>query len=369
MNDKDLARRIRAELPLDAFRIKRTRVLIAIPLIAGIAGLSTMLVSLPLRRYVAIPLAILLGNFYVSLFFFGHEVGHGAVTRSRLLRKILMYLALAVLMISPRLWDVWHNRVHHRYTNRAGHDPDNFGDLDSFFRYPAMAYFINVGPGSGHWLSIIYFPTWLTIFAQGVLWIKSRQLEGFSRLDRTRAAADSLIMAAIWIALGAWLGAWHAFIVIVIPMMTVNTVALSYISTNHLLRPQVDHGDVLASSMSVTTYRLLDWIHFHFSHHVEHHLFPSLSAKYAPMVKAALCKHAGDRYLAPPRWRALLLLFRTPRVYEGTHTLVDPLRRRRVKLAQIEEALRCGRTRVAVENDVRRVDRQGVIGTWTQEGE
>ena len=349
MSDGELARRIRGELPPEAFHTNPMRLLIAALLLAAILGLSTCLATFPLPVYAAIPGALLLGNLYVSLFFLGHEVGHGAVSRVRAVQTLVMYFAFAIFFLSPHLWRVWHNRVHHGYTNRAAYDPDNFGDVESYERYPSTNFLLKVGPGSGHWLSVIYFPTWFTILSQGVLWVKSRRLAGFAPLKRARAGADSALMAALWIALGAWLGAYRSLITILIPMMTANAVAISYISTNHLLRPQVDRSDVLASSMSVTTYRWLDRLHFNFSHHVEHHLVPSMNTSYAPLAREVLQRLAGARYLAPRHWQTLILLFRTPRVQDGNRALVDPQRHVQVTFDEIEAALRRGDTRVTVQ--------------------
>jgi fatty acid desaturase len=187
------------------------------------------------------------------------------------------------------------------------------------------------------------------MLAQGVLWIKSRRLAGFDSLNRWRAGIDSAVMATMWIALGLCLGAWRSLLVILIPMMTADAIAISYISTNHLLRPQVNDYDVLGSSMSVTTHKLLDLIHFHFSHHVEHHLFPSMGSKWAPLVRAELRRHVPGRFIAPSHWRALMLLYRTPRVYDGNRALVDLERRRRARFEDVETALMRGETRVKIE--------------------
>ena len=349
MDDRELARRIRRELPPKAFQHGSKRALIAVPLIAGIVTLNFVLIAEPLRAFSALVSALALGNLYVSLFFFGHEAGHGAATRSRHLQSLLMYAGFWIFCLSPHLWRVWHNRVHHGYTNRAGYDPDNFGDVQSYVRFPATNFLLKVGPGSGHWLSLIYFPTWFTALAQGVLWIKSRRMAGFGQLNRVRAAIDSALMAASWAALGVRVGIWRSLLVIVLPMMTANAIAMAYISTNHLLRPQVEDYNVLDSSMSVTTYRLLDRLHFHFSHHVEHHLFPSMNTHYAPLVRSILRRLAGDRFLAPSHRQALMVLFRTPRVYDGVHALVDPQRELRVRFRDIDGALWRGDTLIPVE--------------------
>lgn len=73
----------------------------------------------------------------------------------------------------------------------------------------------------------------------------------------------------------------------------------------------------------------LDPLHFHFSHHVEHHLFPKMGSDQAPKVRAWLQREMPDRYVCPSHARALAALYRTPRVYQDAHTLVDPLDRSR----------------------------------------
>jgi len=101
--------------------------------------------------------------------------------------------------------------------------------------------------------------------------------------------------------------------------------------------------------MSVTTYRWLDRLHFNFSHHVEHHLLPSMNTSYAPLAREVLQRLAGARYLAPRHWQTLILLFRTPRVQDGQRALVDPRRHLQVMFDDIEAALRRGDTRVTVQ--------------------
>src|SRR5690606_41422345 len=34
--------------------------------------------------------------------------------------------------LAPRLWTVWHNRVHHGNTNRQGRDPDAMATLEEY---------------------------------------------------------------------------------------------------------------------------------------------------------------------------------------------------------------------------------------------
>jgi fatty acid desaturase len=334
-----IRQRIRRELPRQAFEPRPARTLAALALASAIASASIILVVAPMPAFAAALLSALCGCAYGSLFFLGHEVGHGAVVRSRKLQEPLMWLAFAIFLLSPALWRVWHNRVHHRHTNCATHDPDNFGSLDSYHESAVVRLVAALTPGSGRWLSLLYLPTWFTLHSQAVLWRQSRRCRGFESLSRTRAIAESAAMAIFWCGLGLELGVWSSILVIVIPMLVANTVVMSYIVTNHLLRPLVDHDDQLASSMGVTTHPWLDLIHFNFSHHAEHHLLPAMSSKHYPLVRAKLRRYAGEHLLTPPHWKALLMVFRTPRIHVGKDVLVDPASGRVAAVAKVTEAL------------------------------
>jgi fatty acid desaturase len=146
-------------------------------------------------------------------------------------------------------------------------------------------------------------------------------------------------MAAFWTTLGVLAGAHGAVFGIVIPFIVANIIIMSYVVTNHMLCPLSERTDSLRTTLSVRTSPLFDLLHLHFSHHVEHHLFPSLSHRYYPLVRASLMRHVPASYCSPPHWKALRVLFTTPRVYDGTEYLVNPLNGRRVSLADVRACL------------------------------
>ena len=61
-----------------------------------------------------------------------------------------------------------------------------------------------------------------------------------------------------------------------------------------------------------------------FGFHVEHHLFPAMSTRHAPAVRAACAARWPERYQSMPLGEALRRLHRTARVYIDATTLIDP---------------------------------------------
>jgi fatty acid desaturase len=357
-NERRLKQTVRADLPADAFRKRPLRLMLSLPLLLVILGLNFAIIGLSPPWYVALLLSLLLGNLYGSLFFFGHEIAHGAVVQSKRLQDVILFPAFLIFCLSPHFWRAWHNIAHHTHTNVEGCDPDNFGTIELFNR-TRFARLINLfAPGSG-WLSLLFLPLFFTLHSQGVLWWNSQRI-AFPQLSRKRAGVETFLMMFFWVAVCLLVGLKAALFVVLIPMLAANTVIMSYIVTNHLMRPLTDVQDTLSTTMSVSTPLILDKLHFHFSHHVEHHLFPSLCTKYAPLVRASLLRHARDRYIAPSHLRSLLVLHRTPRIYDGWQTLVNPSTGRRVAIQTIEEMLLGEGKMVSLDCDYQHPDAKGV---------
>ena len=340
-SDSELRAKIRAELPAEAFLKKPRRALVVIPLLGCIVVGSITLLRVPLPWYIAFIISLLIGNLYGSLIMLAHEIGHGATVRSRQLQDMCLYCAGWIYCLSPHLWRIWHNQVHHPHPNIEGRDPDSSSSVEEFNRRtPMKRLFTKFAPGSGHGLSIIYLFVAFTFHVQAVLWIYSKRMPGFERLKRRRAVFESSCMALFWILVCIVTGLKGTLFVVLIPMLAANFIIMSYIFTNHMLRPLTDTREVLNTTMSVTTNKFLDLIHFNFSYHVEHHLFPAMCSSYYPLVRQSLQHHAKGYYMAPPHWWALLVLFRVPRLYDNKHqAFIEPYSGRHVALTEVEVML------------------------------
>ena len=321
---KNLKTQLRRELPKDVFRARPTRGFLFIPILGSIIGLSVGLIQWNGPWYLLLPLAILLGQLYGINGFLGHEVLHGSVVKSKTLQNLLGYIAFSPFLISPHLWRVWHNQIHHGYTNIGNRDPDSYGTLERYERHPSTRFVTRLAPGSGKWYSYFFLFYWFTFHGQIVLWIQTRFMKAFRHFGARRSKIESTLFFIAWTAAAALLGIEKALFVIVIPLAVGNFVLMSYIATNHFMRPQTKTNDPIENSMSITTHPIIDWFHLNFSYHVEHHLFPKMNPYHAPKIRALLIKKIGKRYVAPPHWKALLYLYLTPRVYKDADTLIDP---------------------------------------------
>lgn len=339
--EDSLRAKVRADLPPHIFTPKPLWSLVVIPIVGLIVGGSVLLATVPMPWPLALLASLLIGHGYASLTFVGHDITHGASIGPGRLRTLITYLTFAVYGVSPHLWLAWHHQAHHGHTNVKGRDPDNFGTLDDFRNgTPFNRFMLRWAPGSsGHGVSAVYLVLFFTLQGQGILWGKSRRMPDFRRMNRRRAVVDTLTLAAFWLGIALLTGPWGALFIVLIPMMVSNFIVMSYIVTTHMLCPMVGSRDPLRTSMGVTTNRLFDVVHFHFSHHLEHHLFPAMCSWYYPRVRRSLRRHLGDAYLAPPHGQALRAIFGTPRLYAEFGTLVDPFTGRRVAVDDVQAAL------------------------------
>lgn len=336
---RELKRRVLAELPPDVLDRRPHRTFLMIPLVGFIVAGSAAIAGLSPPTWAKFLIAVAVGGAYGSLFFLGHEMAHGAILRPGRLRTVLLQICFLVFGLSPHLWEIWHVRVHHSCTNMPGRDPDHYGGVEDMRGMPFSGLMTRLAPGSGHPLSACFLFVWFTMYSQAVFWSSSRKLPGFEALRRRQVTATIIAAAAFWAGVGLAAGISDSLFVVVVPMLVANFSVMAYIITNHQLRPLSDAANQLDGSMSVTSWRPFDLLFHHFSHHIEHHLFPSMSTVHAPAVRALLRRFTGEHYLAPPHWRALWLVYSTPRAHKDNDTLLDTRTGREVPLAAVSQRL------------------------------
>lgn len=318
------ARQVRPLLPEGTFAPARARALwvpvhYAIIALVGWA-LATGHVPWPLW-----PLAsVVIGCSMAGVTFVAHEALHGGVVRGRGMIRLIGWLGFLPFCISPQLWMAWHNRVHHNHCGQPERDPDMYPTLAKYKAQRSariMADHFGLGRGRLGGLASLMFG----LTGQSVQVLFTAQKHGLltPHLHR-RAIIESLAGLAVWIAVGTLVG-FPAFVfVLILPLIVANTLLMSFIVTNHNLSPGSKLNDPLINSLTVTLPRVLEWLTLDFGFHVEHHLFPTMSARHGRVVREVLRARFPERYQSLPLGEALHRLHHTFRVYRDETTLIDP---------------------------------------------
>ena len=269
-------------------------------------------------------LSVAIGLAFGGLMFLGHETMHGAVVRGRRARSLVGTICFAPLCLSPRLWSVWHNRVHHANTNRIGADPDMYPTLAEYHANAAARFAAdNFALGGKRWRGVLCLVAGFTGQSSQILLFARSRMQ-ISRRDHRIALLHTATLVAGWVALAFVIGPAAFVFAYLVPVVIANILVMSFIVTNHGLSPANDDNDPLLSSLSVTIPRWAEWLTLDFGYHTEHHLFPAASGRHLRTVRAALVETWPERYQSLPLGTALARLYATGRVYQDATTLVDP---------------------------------------------
>ena len=272
----------------------------------------------------ALTAAVVAGHSWACLAFLAHETLHHAVIKSPLVERVVGYCGLWLFCLSPTLWTAWHNQAHHGNTGKLDLDPDSFGTLKSWKENAGDRAVEKAAPGTHSLLSAAFPFFTFSVHSLVVLFFHSQRDDYYARVSRSVVYSEFAAMVAFWITVGLFVGPWSFLFIYVVPVLTANAVVMSYIATNHFLSSMTSINDPLVNSLTVRAPRWLEWLHLGFGYHVEHHLFPTVSARHAPLVRDAVVHLYGNRYLTLPHLRALRLLYTRPKIHDTGDTLVDP---------------------------------------------
>ena len=337
--EKELCTRIKQDLPKSVFARRPSRALWYLPNLAIIIVGTWAILSFDLAWHFKLALALIVGHTYGTNGFLAHEVLHGASLKSKPMQNFLGSIGFIPYFVSPDLWRVWHNQIHHSKTNRGDRDPDSFGTYYIYKRIRLARIVARLAPGSRKIISILFLTYWFAFHGQIILWFQYKYLKEFKKLNRRKAKFHSFLGLLFWLIL-AWIsGPQNIIFTCIIPFMVGNFILMSYIATNHLMRPLTATNETLDNSMSVKVPKIVDFFHLNFSHHIEHHLFPRMAGCNAPEVKAWLLEHQKDRYVSPSHWKAVMYLYKTPRVYKDRNTLIHPPTDQQINITDITQAL------------------------------
>ncbi len=321
---QEYARELRQHLPAAIFQPVPGRAAWLPVHVAVIAALAVFVVAAAPSWPIALGCALVAGHSWACLAFLAHETLHHAVVKSRLLERVIGYFGLGIFCLSPTLWTAWHNQAHHGNTGNPALDPDGFGTLSTWQASAGDRAVESLSPGSRHKRSLFFLPFTFSVHSAVVLLNHSQRDNYYERVSRRVVYAETAAMLAFWLAVFFLAGAWSFLFIYVVPVLVANAITMSYIATNHFLSSLTEINDPLANSLSVRNPHWLERMHFQFGYHVEHHVFPTLNGRHAPLVREAMVRLYGERYLSLPHARALQLLYTRPKLHVTADTLIDP---------------------------------------------
>ncbi len=315
---------IRHQLPRDIFKPYWPRLFpILIVFALGVVGVVAIC-HLNWPWYGQLSLALWVGYCWSIGGLFAHEILHGSVVRNRTIKDVLGFLCFLPYLISPTFWRYWHNNLHHSHTQKIILDPDAFPTLKIFKQSRFAQWMFPYTPGSRHKRSYFYLFFWFSFNTQVVQHYLRYRNKTFQKLSHLRVNLELVAAFAIHIVALILVGPENWLWAVLIPFLFMNYLPFSYISTNHNLSPLTKHNDPLANSLTVTNHPLLELLHINFGYHVEHHLFPTLSGVHLKKVHGLLKSEYPDRYCSMPKWKAIRQLYKTPRIYKNSTTLIHP---------------------------------------------
>lgn len=320
----EYTRILKKRLPKHVFEPVPSRLLGMVPYLAVIVLGIYALATVPLHWALKLLISLAIGMSFAGLGFVGHEILHGSVVKTPWLRNLAGQICFWSFGVGPKLWRRWHNVEHHGNAQHAEDDPDAMHTLEDFHERSSLQWLYRINP----WLRVVLMFVSLSVwFSWHSFNMWRRFTPEFPRRERWVVVAQYLLPMASWVALAFVIGieAWlYAYL---LPLLIANFIVMSYISTNHLINPLTPINDPLAGSLTVRSGRLFDILHFNFSHHTEHHIFPAMNPRYAPLVKAECRKLWPERYNEMPHWEALMVVCMTPRLYLRYNQLLDPVRK------------------------------------------
>jgi fatty acid desaturase len=314
---------VRPHLPAGAFDRARSR-LVLLPIHLAIVASATIAVGCHWVPWVVAPLlSIVIGASFAGMAFVTHELLHGAIIAGRRWQHAIGWIGFLPFVVSPLLWTRWHNRTHHAGANQLD-DPDRYPTLEEYRTVRSARFLVDgFSLGGRRWRGALTLVFGFTMQSAIVL-AGARRRGIMTARELYLALGETLLAIAVWAVVGFAVGGVAFVFVFAIPLVIANACVMAFILTNHSLSPVVTIDDPLASGLTVTMSRPMEWLTLGFGFHVEHHLFPSMSSRHARAVRTVLLARWPASYRSMPMREALRRLHRSARVYKDATTLVDP---------------------------------------------
>ncbi len=229
---------------------------------------------------------IVLGGLLTFLFAPLHETIHKTAFKSPRLNAVVGWISGLVLVLPPKYFQAFH-LAHHRYTQIPGKDPElDFGldfGLDSEKPKTTGQYLRNLS-GVDYWIGQVKA---LVLFAMG-----NHHTHFVSDVKQTGIVREARIFLVIYLLLlslsllGESAVLWKYW---VLPMLIGQPFLRAFLLAEHALCPLVP--DMLRNTRTTLTNKLMRWVCWNMSFHVEHHAYPAIPFHQLPDAHRLLKPH------------------------------------------------------------------------------
>ncbi|MDM7952416.1 MAG: fatty acid desaturase [Cyanobium sp. CZS 25K] len=335
----DYARQLRPLLPASAFAPDRSTLTVlglnVSILMLGWAMARQLNISHWQGLILFLPFALVMGNAVVVLLFGTHDLMHSKAIRQPQLRRVVELLGLALLWMPPTLWKAVHNREHHGKTN-SEQDPDRnytFNQPQSWGKriqnlfvpsVEVQPFWLYLGMTSAWGVHAFRNLTSVLLFNNGSTRYPVFSFQ-VSAKERRQIAIELAAVVMIHLAIIGLVGLRPVPLLLgyFLPIWIGYSIVIAYIYTNHMACQITDINDPLINSISLKMPGIFDTLHFNFSYHTEHHIFPGMNPDYYPHVRALLLEHYPKRFNLLGARQAWQLLMQTPRHYLDATTFAS----------------------------------------------
>ena len=296
-------REIKHLLPEAAFRPDPSKMK---PLLAYLVLVPVLYLAFRLTDHLALYmiLSLLIGHCLSSCGFLAHELSHRSILKANYYG--LEVIAWGINLIPATVWKRVHNETHHAHLNTTK-DPDR-QFLASERTHSTITYTQLFYPNkkSIKWNPLVGFHFIPYIFRNilSALYPAPSKPEivpfkpSYSNNQKLRIILELVAIVAIQMLIFYATGSdWTAYVFAgPVAYLLASTILMTYIFTNHFLNPINRVSDPLLGTTSVEVPRILNKLHFNFSYHTEHHVFPSINSNFYPALSRLLKEKYPERY-------------------------------------------------------------------------
>lgn len=302
---------LKAAIPDRCFRPQTGRSLAYVIFDVALLVLAYWALSQVSVWYLQVPLVLFIGVMLMALFVIGHEAGHGAISKSRMVNTVVGLLVHSPLLIPYRGWQRSH-ALHHMKTGHLQQEEvyrAPRAEEDRFLRklmfrsglfvpigWPMFKLgFRNIGtydPVKGS----LYLPT-SNLYADHV------------KMTWYVSLAAIAVCLGIYITLGVMFGWGFALLYIIAPYFVYASLA-TFVTYMQHVSPEVPVYDAadwdgMKGAMATVdrSYGPFDWLTHHIGdQHVIHHIFPTIPHYRAKEAMEAVRPILGDWYMKSDRF-------------------------------------------------------------------